>query len=70
MKAAIVHSFERPPAVGDVPKPTPGTGEIVVRIEARLAAIIFSVRLALLARLSQLDAKMRYFLGRIGRRGA
>jgi NADPH:quinone reductase-like Zn-dependent oxidoreductase len=48
MKAAIVHSFERRPGVGDVPKPTPGTGEIVVRIEARLAAIIFSVRLALL----------------------
>ena len=34
VKAAIVHSFNQPLVIEDVPKPTPGPGEIVVKIEA------------------------------------
>ena len=34
MKAAVVHDFTQPLRVEDVPKPEPGTGEIVVKIEA------------------------------------
>jgi propanol-preferring alcohol dehydrogenase len=34
MRAAVVRSFHEPPTVEDVPKPTAGAGEIVVRIEA------------------------------------
>jgi propanol-preferring alcohol dehydrogenase len=33
MKAAIVHSFDRPLVIEDIPKPTAGTGEIVVKLE-------------------------------------
>jgi alcohol dehydrogenase, propanol-preferring len=33
MKAAVVHDFTKPLAIEDVPKPQPGPGEIVVRIE-------------------------------------
>ena len=33
MKAAIVHSFSKPLVIEEVPKPTPGTGEIIVKIE-------------------------------------
>ena len=33
VKAAIVHSFNQPLVIEDVPKPTPGPGEIVVKIE-------------------------------------
>lgn len=33
MKAAIVHSFNQPLVIEDVPKPTPGPGEIVVKME-------------------------------------
>jgi propanol-preferring alcohol dehydrogenase len=33
MKAAVVHDFTKPLAIEDVPKPTPGPGEVVVRIE-------------------------------------
>jgi alcohol dehydrogenase, propanol-preferring len=34
MKAAVVHAFDQPLSVEDVPKPTAGPGEVVVRIEA------------------------------------
>lgn len=34
MKAAVVHSFTEPLALEDLPKPTPGLGEIVVKLEA------------------------------------
>ena len=34
MKAAVVHAFDKPLVIEDVPKPTPGPGEIVVKIEA------------------------------------
>ena len=34
LKAAVVHEFTQPLRVEDVPKPGPGTGEIVVKIEA------------------------------------
>ncbi|CAB3392237.1 alcohol dehydrogenase AdhP [Kyrpidia spormannii] len=34
MKAAVVHSFSEPLRIEDVPKPTPGEGEIVIKIEA------------------------------------
>src|SRR5271165_2631348 len=34
MKAAIVHSFDRPLVIEDIPVPTPGSGEIVVKLEA------------------------------------
>jgi propanol-preferring alcohol dehydrogenase len=34
MKAAVVKSFEEPLALEDVPKPEPGEGEVLVRIEA------------------------------------
>ena len=34
MKAAIVHDFTRPLRLEEIPKPTPGEGEIVVKIEA------------------------------------
>jgi alcohol dehydrogenase, propanol-preferring len=34
MKAAVVHSFTEPLRVEDVPKPSPGPGEVLVRIEA------------------------------------
>lgn len=34
MKAAVVHSFSEPLRIEDVPKPVPGEGEIVVKIEA------------------------------------
>ena len=33
MKAAVVHDFSKPLVLQDVPKPEPGAGEIVVRIE-------------------------------------
>ena len=33
MKAAIVHSFGKPLVIEDIPKPTPGPGEIVIKIE-------------------------------------
>ncbi|HZK51250.1 MAG TPA: alcohol dehydrogenase AdhP [Actinomycetota bacterium] len=33
MKAAVVHDFQRPLEIEDVPQPTPGEGEVVVRIE-------------------------------------
>ncbi|MBV8140918.1 MAG: alcohol dehydrogenase catalytic domain-containing protein, partial [Verrucomicrobia bacterium] len=33
MKAAIVKSFDQPLVIEDIPKPTPGPGEIVVKIE-------------------------------------
>jgi len=33
MKAAVVHDFTKPLEVQDVPKPQPGPGEVVVRIE-------------------------------------
>lgn len=34
MRAVVVHSFDEVPRVEEVPKPVPGRGEIVVRIEA------------------------------------
>lgn len=34
MKAAIVHDFTRPLRIDEISKPTPGAGEIVVKIEA------------------------------------
>jgi propanol-preferring alcohol dehydrogenase len=34
MKAAVVHDFARPLVVGDVPKPVPARGRVLVRIEA------------------------------------
>jgi propanol-preferring alcohol dehydrogenase len=34
MKAAVVKSFKEPLAIEDVPKPEPGEGEVLVRIEA------------------------------------
>jgi propanol-preferring alcohol dehydrogenase len=34
MKAAVVHEFQRPLAIEDVPKPQPGPGEVVVKVEA------------------------------------
>ncbi|MEW5976346.1 MAG: alcohol dehydrogenase AdhP [Acidobacteriota bacterium] len=34
MKAAVVHEFKKPLRLQDVPKPNPGSGEIVVKIEA------------------------------------
>ena len=34
MRAVVVHAFDEPPLVEEVPKPTAGPGEIVVRIEA------------------------------------
>jgi len=34
MKAAVVHELGGPLSVEDVPKPTPGPGEVVVRVEA------------------------------------
>jgi propanol-preferring alcohol dehydrogenase len=34
MKAAVVHDFTKPLAIEDVPKPTPGPGEIVFKVEA------------------------------------
>jgi propanol-preferring alcohol dehydrogenase len=34
MRAAVVHDFTKPLVVEDVPKPTAGHGEIVVRVEA------------------------------------
>ena len=33
MKAAVVHDFSKPLAIDEVPRPEPGPGEIVVRIE-------------------------------------
>jgi len=33
VKAAVVHAFDRPLSVKDVPVPTPGDGEVLVRIE-------------------------------------
>jgi alcohol dehydrogenase, propanol-preferring len=33
MKAAIVHAFDRPLVIEDIPKPIPGNGEIVVKLE-------------------------------------
>jgi propanol-preferring alcohol dehydrogenase len=33
MKAAVVHTFDRPLAIEDVPTPTPATGQVLVRIE-------------------------------------
>ncbi len=34
MKAAVVHDFEQPLRIEELPKPEPGPGEIVVKIEA------------------------------------
>ncbi|WP_025746049.1 alcohol dehydrogenase AdhP [Kallotenue papyrolyticum] len=34
MLAAVVHEFKAPLVIEDVPKPTPGPGEIIVKIEA------------------------------------
>ena len=34
MRAVVVHAFDQPPVVEEVPKPTAGADEIVVRIEA------------------------------------
>jgi NADPH:quinone reductase-like Zn-dependent oxidoreductase len=34
MKPAIVHSFDKPLIIEDVPRPTPGSGEIDVKIHA------------------------------------
>jgi len=34
MKAAVVHAFDAPLSVDEVPKPVPGDGEVLVRIEA------------------------------------
>lgn len=34
MKAAVVHDFTKPLVIEDVPKPTPGPGEIVFKVEA------------------------------------
>jgi len=34
MKAAVVHSFDRPLRIEDVPKPDPGHGQVLVKIEA------------------------------------
>jgi hypothetical protein len=33
MKAAVVHSFDKPLAIEDVPKPKADSGEVVVKIE-------------------------------------
>jgi NADP-dependent 3-hydroxy acid dehydrogenase YdfG len=33
MKAAVVHSFDKPLVIEEVPKPVPGSGEIVVKLE-------------------------------------
>lgn len=33
MKAAVVHEFKQPLSIEDVPKPEPGEGEVVVKIE-------------------------------------
>ena len=34
MRAAVVHAFDRPLTIDEVPVPRPGPGEILVRIEA------------------------------------
>src|SRR6187402_1124631 len=34
MRAAVVHDFERPLVVEEVPRPVPGEGQALVRIEA------------------------------------
>ncbi len=34
MKAAVVHAFDKPLIIEDVPKPKPGPDEIMVKIEA------------------------------------
>jgi alcohol dehydrogenase, propanol-preferring len=34
MKAAVVHAFDQPLRIEEVPKPTPGPGEVLVKIEA------------------------------------
>jgi propanol-preferring alcohol dehydrogenase len=34
MKAAVVHDFHKPLRIEDIPKPEPGLGEVVVKIEA------------------------------------
>jgi propanol-preferring alcohol dehydrogenase len=34
MRAAVVHGFGEPLVVEDVPKPTPGAGQVVVKVEA------------------------------------
>jgi propanol-preferring alcohol dehydrogenase len=34
MKAAIVHDFTKPLSIEEVPTPTPGEGQVLVRIEA------------------------------------
>jgi len=34
MKAAVVHSFEEPPRLGDFDEPVPGEDEVTVRVEA------------------------------------
>jgi propanol-preferring alcohol dehydrogenase len=33
MKAAVIHSFEKPLTIEDVPKPNAGSGEVVVKVE-------------------------------------
>ena len=33
MKAAVVHDFTKPLSLEDVPKPEPGPGEILVKVE-------------------------------------
>jgi len=45
-------------------------GRTTVNLLVTCRQMLVVVRLPELTRLSQLDAKMRYFLGRIGRRGA
>jgi propanol-preferring alcohol dehydrogenase len=34
MKAAVVHDFNQPLSIEDVPRPEPGDGQVLVRIEA------------------------------------
>jgi len=34
MKAAVVHDFTQPLTIEDIPRPEPGDGQVLVRIEA------------------------------------
>jgi propanol-preferring alcohol dehydrogenase len=34
MKAAVLHEFKKPLAIGEVGQPQPGTGEVLIRVEA------------------------------------
>ncbi|WP_232280732.1 hypothetical protein [Chloroflexus aggregans] len=48
MKAAVVHDFTQPLQIEEVPKPEPGFGEIVVKIEHQVFATpIFMQRTAI-----------------------